>query len=72
MCIPQLYQPASEYRGAHIYEQIIPRNIPGRVCLKAAVLLRALAVLLNYERVVAKPIGQPAAQTIRMTVRLVW
>ena len=29
-------------------------------------------VTLNYERVVAKPAGQPDAQAIRMTVRQVW
>jgi len=29
-------------------------------------------VTLNYERVVAKPTGQPNAQTIRMTIRQVW
>jgi hypothetical protein len=29
-------------------------------------------VILNYERVVAKPAGQPDAQTIRMTLRQVW
>ena len=29
-------------------------------------------VILNYERVVAKPAGQPDAQTIRMTVRRFW
>jgi hypothetical protein len=29
-------------------------------------------VILNYERVVAKPAGQPDAQAIRMTVKQVW
>ncbi len=29
-------------------------------------------VILNYERVVAKPAGQPDAQTIRMTIRQLW
>jgi hypothetical protein len=29
-------------------------------------------VILNYERVVARPAGQPDAQTIRMTVRRFW
>jgi Putative MetA-pathway of phenol degradation len=29
-------------------------------------------VILNYEQVVAKPAGQPDAQTIRMTLRQVW
>ena len=28
-------------------------------------------VILNYERVVAKPAGQPDAQTIRMTIQTV-
>jgi hypothetical protein len=29
-------------------------------------------MILNYERVVAKPAGQPDAQAIRMTIRQVW
>ena len=29
-------------------------------------------LVLNYERVVAKPVGQPDAQAIRMTLRQVW
>jgi hypothetical protein len=29
-------------------------------------------VVLNYERVVAKPAGQPDAQTIRMTIWRFW
>ncbi|MBV9107755.1 MAG: transporter [Verrucomicrobia bacterium] len=29
-------------------------------------------VILNYERVVVKPAGQPDAQTIRMTIRRLW
>jgi hypothetical protein len=29
-------------------------------------------VILNYERVVAKPAGLPDAQAIRMTVKQVW
>lgn len=29
-------------------------------------------VTLNYERVVAKPAGQPDAQAVRMTIRQVW
>jgi Putative MetA-pathway of phenol degradation len=29
-------------------------------------------VILNYERVVAKPAGQPDSQTVRMTIRQVW
>jgi outer membrane putative beta-barrel porin/alpha-amylase len=29
-------------------------------------------VILNYDRVVAKPAGQPDAQAIRMTIRQVW
>ncbi len=29
-------------------------------------------VILNYERVVAKPARQPDAQTIRMTIRRFW
>jgi len=29
-------------------------------------------VIINYERVVAKPAGQPDAQAIRMTIRQVW
>ena len=29
-------------------------------------------MILNYERVVAKPAGQPDAQVIRMTIRQVW
>jgi len=29
-------------------------------------------LMLNYERVVAKPMGQPDAQTVRMTIRQVW
>lgn len=29
-------------------------------------------VTLNYERVVAKPAGQPDAQAVRMTLRQVW
>ena len=29
-------------------------------------------VILNYERVVAKPAGQPDAQAVRVTIRQVW
>ena len=29
-------------------------------------------LILNYERVVAKPAGQPDAQTVRMTIRKFW
>jgi hypothetical protein len=29
-------------------------------------------VVLNYERVIAKPAGQPDAQAVRMTIRQVW
>jgi hypothetical protein len=29
-------------------------------------------VVVNYERVVAKPGGQPDAQTVRVTIRQVW
>ncbi len=29
-------------------------------------------VVVNYERVVAKPVGQPDAQAVRMTIRHVW
>lgn len=29
-------------------------------------------LILNYERVVAKPVGQPDAQAVRMTIRQVW
>ena len=29
-------------------------------------------VILNYERVVAKPVGEPDAQSIRMTIRRLW
>jgi len=28
--------------------------------------------ILNYERVVAKPVGQPDAQAVRMTIRQIW
>jgi hypothetical protein len=33
---------------------------------------RGVDLVLNYERVVAKPAGQPDSQTIRMTLRRVW
>ena len=29
-------------------------------------------IVLNYDRVVAKPVGQPEAQAILLTVRQVW
>jgi hypothetical protein len=29
-------------------------------------------LIVNYERVVAKPVGQPDAQAVRMTIRQVW
>jgi hypothetical protein len=29
-------------------------------------------VVLNYERVVTKPAGQPDAQAVRITIRQVW
>jgi len=28
--------------------------------------------ILNYERVVAKPSGEPDAQTVRFTIRQLW
>jgi hypothetical protein len=29
-------------------------------------------VILDYERVVAKPVDQPDAQTVRLTIRRLW
>ena len=51
------------------------RNAADTLRLGAGMGLRIWAgvdVILNYERVVAKPAGQPDAQTIRMTIRRFW
>lgn len=35
-------------------------------------LWRGADLALNYERVVAKPSGEPVAQTVRFTIRQLW
>jgi hypothetical protein len=35
-------------------------------------LWRGADLVVNYERVVAKPSGEPDAQTVRFTVRQLW
>jgi hypothetical protein len=47
----------------------IDSNDPRRCGLR---IWAGVDVILNYERVVAKPAGQPDAQTIRMTIRRFW
>ena len=44
----------------------------GEANIDRRTLLAGGDVTLNYERVVAKPAGQPDAQAILMTVRQVW
>jgi hypothetical protein len=61
--------------GATSIDGVNQRNAANTLRLGAGVGWRVWAggdVTLNYERVVTKPVGQPDAQAVRMTIRQVW
>jgi hypothetical protein len=76
--IPALWVSADAYYnvgGETSIGGVNQRNAANALRLGAGMGLRVWAggdVVLNYERVVVKPAGQPDAQTVRMTVRQVW
>jgi hypothetical protein len=76
--IPALGVSADAYYnvgGETSIDSVNQHNAANTMRLGAGVGLRVWAggdVTLNYERVVAKPAGQPDAQAVRMTVRQVW
>jgi hypothetical protein len=76
--IPRLWVSADAYYsvgGETSIDGVDQNNAANTLRLGAGVGVSVWAggdVILNYERVVAKPAGQPDAQAVRMTIRQVW